>query len=257
MEKTQAYEEIITGINPLGSILHLVQTLLGRLKEDNAITYEQWKAMMPNITKCELPHLYFIPRARKVDVRLRPIISYRGSPTIGISTFLNNLLAPLYLRVVQTTTYMRDIDFTRQLEKYRDSGQLKATTMFVTFDVTDLYTMITRDGALNSFVRFLRKHSKNGKISNLSINTIIRLARIVLDTNSFVYNGKYYKQIRGDAMGSPFTMVLANIYMLEWEQNLVEHQQAHNELYGRYAIVIKAGNLFIRFPILDISMMFS
>jgi hypothetical protein len=37
-------------------------------------------------------------------------------------------------------------------------------------------------------------------------------------------------------MGSPFTMTLANIYMLEWEQSLIEHQQMHNEIYGRYVV---------------------
>ncbi|CAF5053977.1 unnamed protein product, partial [Rotaria sp. Silwood1] len=75
---------------------------------------------------------------------------------------------------------------------------------------------------------------KNGKIGNLSVNTIIRLACVVLDTNCFVFDNKYYKQIRRDAMGSPFTMTLANIYMYEWEQLLIEHQQQRNELYGRY-----------------------
>jgi hypothetical protein len=44
----------------------------------------------------------------------------------------------------------------------------------------------------------------------------------------------YYQQIRGGAMGSPFTMRLANIYMLKWEQPLITHQKRHNELYVRY-----------------------
>ncbi|CAF1619484.1 unnamed protein product [Adineta ricciae] len=37
-------------------------------------------------------------------------------------------------------------------------------------------------------------------------------------------------------MGSPFTMTLANIYMFEWEQSLIEYQKAHNEIYGRSKI---------------------
>ncbi|CAF4602870.1 unnamed protein product, partial [Didymodactylos carnosus] len=68
----------------------------------------------------------------------------------------------------------------------------------------------------------------------MKIDTITRLARLVLDTNCFFYEQKYYQQIRGGAMGSPFTMTLANIYMLEWEQSLIEFQKARNELYGRY-----------------------
>jgi hypothetical protein len=34
-------------------------------------------------------------------------------------------------------------------------------------------------------------------------------------------------------MGSAFTQVLANIYMLQWEQDLIQHQTQHHEIYGR------------------------
>ncbi|CAF4347667.1 unnamed protein product, partial [Rotaria sordida] len=52
------------------------------------------------------------------------------------------------------------------------------------------------------------------------------------------YKNKYYRQIKGGAMGSPFTMVLANIHMLEWEQKLMQHQNRHHEIYGRYIDVV-------------------
>jgi uncharacterized membrane protein YdjX (TVP38/TMEM64 family) len=35
-------------------------------------------------------------------------------------------------------------------------------------------------------------------------------------------------------MGSAFTQVLANIYMFEWEQDLIKHQALHTEIYGRF-----------------------
>ena len=121
----------------------------------------------------------------------------------------------------------------RQLEDYQTKGYLTSTTLFITFDVSNLYTMIPRDGAIAALTRFCEKYATNRKIENLTIDTILRLARLVLDTNSFVYKDKYYRQVKGGAMGSPFTMVLANIYMLEWEQNLIEHQNIHMEMYGR------------------------
>ena len=93
--------------------------------------------------------------------------------------------------------------------------------------------MIPRNGALHELERFLCKYSKQGKIKNTTIDTLMKMARLVLDTNCFAYEDKYYQQIRGGAMGSPFTMTLANIYMLEWEQSLVQHQKLHHELYGR------------------------
>jgi hypothetical protein len=61
----------------------------------------------------------------------------------------------------------------------------------------------------------------------------MRMARPVVNTNYFAYKDKYYLQIRGEAMGLALAMTRENIYMLEWEQSLVEHQQACNELYSR------------------------
>jgi hypothetical protein len=156
-----------------------------------------------------------------------------NGPIIGVSHFLDRLLRPLFDHVAKQTTFINGIDLVRQLEKYRDGGHLKSSTQFVTFDVTDLYTMIPRNGALEALGRFLVKNSFKGKIGNLSIDTILKLARLVLDTNYFVYDNKYYRQIKGGAMGSPFTMTLANVYMLEWEQPLIESQLNQGELYGR------------------------
>lgn len=130
-------------------------------------------------------------------------------------------------------TFINGIDVVRKLKEYQRQGYFSATTLFLTFDVADLYTMIPRNGALAALTRFCKKYSINGKIGNLKISTIIQLASVVLDTNSFAYKDKYYRQIKGGAMGSPFTMILANIYMLEWEQKLIEHQKKHGEIYGR------------------------
>ena len=80
---------------------------------------------------------------------------------------------------------------------------------------------------------FCLRHAKQGKIGAFNLDHIMRMARLILDTNVFVYNDKYYRQIRGGAMGSAFTQVLANIYMLEWEQDLIQYQTARHEIYGR------------------------
>ena len=35
-------------------------------------------------------------------------------------------------------------------------------------------------------------------------------------------------------MGSAFTQVFANIYMLEWEQGLIQYRAARHEIDGRF-----------------------
>ena len=156
------------------------------------------------------------------------------APATGISHFLDQLLRPLFNHVARHTTLINGIHFVRQLELYQNCNRLLPSTTFVTFDVTDLYTMIPRDGALLILNEFLLEHSINGHINNMTIDTLMRMARLVLDTNCFLFENQYYQQIRGGAMGSPFTMTLANIYMLKWEQSLIQYQKSHKEFYGRY-----------------------
>ena len=151
----------------------------------------------------------------------------------GVSHFLDQLLRPIFDQAARQTAFINDIHFVRRLELYRDLGYLSSTTIFITFDVADLYTMIPRDGALQILEECLFEHAKQGRIQGMTIDTLMKMARLVLDTNCFFFENKYYQQIRGGAMGSPFTMTLANIYMLKWEQTLIEHQKSHNELYGR------------------------
>ncbi|CAF3264886.1 unnamed protein product [Rotaria sp. Silwood2] len=105
---------------------------------------------------------------------------------------------------------------------------------FITGDVENLYTMIPREGGINALIRFLDKCSKYRKIGPFNIDMILKMARLILDTNYFAYKNEYYHQKRGGAMGSVFTQVFANIYMLEWEQDLIRYQASKHEIYGRY-----------------------
>ena len=61
----------------------------------------------------------------------------------------------------------------------------------------------------------------------------MKMARLILDTSCFAYNKKHYKRIRNGAMSSAFTQVLANIYMFEREQDLIQYQEIHHGIYGR------------------------
>lgn len=93
------------------------------------------------------------------------------------------------------------------------------------------------------FTSYKRKQEVNGKgrimeetcrrDSRTRLDAIRKLGRLVLTENVFVCGDKYYKQIIGDAMGSPFTLTLANIFMWHWQKDLVRRQVAANEIYGR------------------------
>ncbi|CAF3961845.1 unnamed protein product [Rotaria magnacalcarata] len=215
MLKTEAYQAITNGRSHLSDILCAVQTLLENLVRKQTLTSKQRNQISPKLNQLELGHYHGLPKSHKPNTPLRPIIACTNEPTTLVSKFLNDLLAPIFLSVVRETTFINDIDVIRKLEKYVLDGLFQSTTKFIVIDVTDLYTMIPREGSLR-------------------IDCIMKLARLVLDSNCFVYNNKYYKQSRGGAMGSIFTQVLANIYMYYWEQNLIKYTTDQRGIYGRY-----------------------
>ena len=156
------------------------------------------------------------------------------APTTLMSKFLNDLLAPIFLKVARQTTFINSIDVIRKFDNYITHGYFQSTTKFIVIDVTYLYTMIPREGALYALMRFLEKHSHHGRIGSLSMDCIMKMARLILDNNYFAYENKHYQQIRGGAIGSSFTQVLANIYMYEWEEDLIHFQAMHHDIYGQF-----------------------
>ena len=49
----------------------------------------------------------------------------------------------------------------------------------------------------------------------------------------FVFDGDYYDQVDGVAMGSPLGPVLANIFMCNFEEKWVANREVKHDVYGR------------------------
>ncbi|CAF1289540.1 unnamed protein product [Rotaria sordida] len=93
--------------------------------------------------------------------------------------------------------------------------------------------MLPQEQALNSLMTFLHVHGYR-KVKGINLDTIRKLASIVLQENVFAYGKKIYKQTTGGAMGSSFTLTLANIFMWEWQKKIIDEQTVTGEFYGRY-----------------------
>ncbi|CAF1461460.1 unnamed protein product, partial [Rotaria magnacalcarata] len=131
------------------------------------------------------------------------------------------------------TTIIDGASLITELSKYNKKGLLKSTTLFCTFDIRNLYTMLPQEETLDILMTFLHTHGYR-KVKGISIDTIKKLASIILKDNVFAYGKKIYKQTTGGAMGSSLTLTLANIFMSKWQTNVVEEQTKTGEFYGRY-----------------------
>ena len=132
--------------------------------------------------------------------------------TREISHFLDELIRPIYNQHHKDYTIIDGINLIQLMETYVAHGHLHSSTLFCTFDVTNLYTMLPQDEYITILGKFLRQYVGE-YVKNIPVTTIQTLAEIVLKENAFVCNNKFYKQVIGGAMGSPFTLTLANMFM--------------------------------------------
>ena len=84
----------------------------------------------------------------------------------------------------------------------------------MSFEVVALFTSITTNVAITA-AKLLRLDQDDNlrERTQLSPRDITSLLEFSLDATEFSFKGRFYKQIHGTAMGSPVSVVVANLCM--------------------------------------------
>ena len=152
---------------------------------------------------------------------------------MGIARFVSRLLQPVYDEVARSTTFFQASDAVHALELYAKKHLLKPTTLFATFHVNDLCTMLPYEETIEVLERFLNDNLSNGHLQGLTVHTIVELVRLVMKNQVFLFRKRIYRQIKGGIANSPLTILLANIYMFYRQAALVKLLVDKNEVFGR------------------------
>ena len=231
MNRTNAYIEIAA--SPLQEMIEKTDKFLRNLVSKKQMPQYMLDRLRPSLTESELPHLYYNQKDHKIEEPLRPIVSGIKSPLTKISSFLDKSIRPLFDKHTPHALSNSTV-FLQHLKHFQATSE----TSLYTIDIADLYTMIPQKEAVLAVCEFLGRQGYK-KVRGLSINTIKSLFLHILENAYFVLQlpeqkPKFYKQVRGGAMGSACTQVLADIYVRKWEETFVLQQHQQGELYFRF-----------------------
>ena len=134
-----------------------------------------------------------LPKIHKPNNPGRPIESAVSCPTAQLASFLDSIFTPINQ---QLPTFIKDTSHALRLFKeFKFNGPNRH---LFTMDVKSLYTCIPHADGLKALKFFLEQRPKQDPPTN----TLLRLAELVLTTNAFSFNGSFYLQTSGVAMGS-------------------------------------------------------
>ena len=241
MRQTGAYAfiEELNKDNPtciqqqLDNLVERVTTLLDDLLARQCITKSHFYQKMVDRSMVRMSYGCFLPDPNHEGVPFRPFVVGCLGPSMGIARFRSRLLQPIFDEVARSTTFYQASDAVRAVERYAERHLLKPTTLFATFHVNDVCTLLPHEETTELLDRFLNENTSNGHVQGLSIPTIIELVRVVLKNQVFLFRKRVYRQIKGGIANSPLTTLLANIYMYYWQAELVKSFVDKNEVFGR------------------------
>ena len=172
--------------------------------------------------KCSVPQppkLYGLPKLHKPGFPMRPIVSFCGSPTYQLSKYLTTILQPL------TDKSRRKLQSTEDFINATKTVQIPDGYKLMSFNVKSPFTIILLQPALQC---------TETAILPLPTEEIMDLLNLCLTSTFFQYNGKLYKQLYGTAMGSPVSVVVAEIVMQNVEESALSTCRQTIPLWLRY-----------------------
>ena len=215
--------------DPTASFQTRVQTKLRKMKKK--FNNQDYKRLYPSGSQ---PGLFFgLAKVHKLKdgqdtvdhLPLRPVISNIGTTTYQISKHLANLLTPLTKSEhnIESTS-----DFIDKLKRLKIDNGYK----MVSLDVVSLFTSVPLNYTINVILDEVYKKKKiQTKLTRTQLKTLLELCTKEMH---FSFNGKIYKQKKGVAMGSPLGPVIANIFMVHLEKQMIHRLSDKMSSWFRY-----------------------
>jgi len=238
LSDTATYKPVLPSDLPTQEIYNKITNLGQHAFDIGLITQQQLSFLKQKVTPLTAtpPQIYIIPKVHKEPLKGRPIIPGFNWITYPASVLVDHLLQPLLKRIPTVLSDSKSLLIQIENTKFTTDIEL------ITADVSSLYTEIDLKKGINFVRQLIRENSdenyssemQDPLFSNSQVIFICDLLSLVMNNNYFHFNGQYYHQIKGTAMGTPAAVVFANLFMHILERNVLKRYPNLVYLYKRY-----------------------
>ena len=116
------------------------------------------------------------------------------------------------------------------MRKIKELGEVREGTILSTIDVVGLYPNIPLDEG----VAFLKDFLYSRVDKQVTTDTLIELAELVLKNNVFEFSDKTYQQIHGTAIGTKFAPLYAVLFKAALEEKNLNKVEKKPNVWWRY-----------------------
>lgn len=207
------YTKLTNPIYP--NTIPIVNKIIQTLQDKKFINFKQKNYLMGN-SEPRARLFYMLPKIHKDRAKWskpnevppgRPIVSDCSSETYHTAEYLDFFLNPLSTK---HASYIKDTyHFVNIVKKLH----IPDNSILFTIDIDSLYTNIDIKEGIQAIKNIFRKFPNK----NRPEKELLQLLEINLSKNDFEFNGEFFLQIKGTAMGKKFAPAYANIFMAEWE----------------------------------------
>ena len=136
-----------------------------------------------------------------------PILSAIGTPTYDLAKFLVHNLKSF---TENENTVHYSFSFASEVSKFNSKN------LMASLDVESLFTNISSEETIDNIINGL--FLTTDKVHNFERGKLKQLLTFAAYESFFVFDGEYYTQIDGVAMGSPLGPTLANAFLCHFKK---------------------------------------